>query len=45
MLGLMIKDSAIHIDLEDQIIKDSLITHAGDIVNAAVRDRLQNAGA
>ncbi|MDP2381080.1 MAG: NAD(P) transhydrogenase subunit alpha, partial [Pseudohongiella sp.] len=44
MLGLIIKDSAIHIDLEDQILKDSLITHAGEIVNAAVRDRLQNAG-
>jgi NAD(P) transhydrogenase subunit alpha len=44
MLGLIIKDGAIHIDLEDQILKDSLITHAGEIVNAAVRDRLQNAG-
>lgn len=44
MLGLIIKDSAIHIDLEDQIIKESLITHAGEIVNAAVRDRLQSAG-
>ena len=45
MLSLIIKDSAIHIDLEDQILKDSLITHAGEIVNASVRDRMQNNGA
>lgn len=45
MLSLIIKDSAIHIDLEDQILKDSLITHAGEVVNASVRDRMQNHGA
>lgn len=42
MLGLMIKDSAIHIDLDDQILRDSLITHAGEIVNAAVRERMHS---
>ncbi|TFH75013.1 Re/Si-specific NAD(P)(+) transhydrogenase subunit alpha [Gammaproteobacteria bacterium LSUCC0112] len=45
MLSLIIKDGAVHIDLEDQILKDSLITHAGDIVNAGVRDRLRKPGA
>jgi len=42
MLGLIIKDSAIHIDLDDQILRDSLITHAGEIVNAAVRERMHS---
>ena len=42
MLSLIIKDGAVHIDLEDQILKDSLITHGGEIVNAAVRERMQN---
>jgi NAD(P) transhydrogenase subunit alpha len=45
LLSLIIKEGAINIDLEDQIIKDSLITHAGEIVNASVRDRIQNASA
>lgn len=44
MLGLIIKDGAIHIDLDDQILKDSLITHGGEIVNASVRERLQASG-
>jgi len=43
MLNLIINDSAVHIDLEDQILKDSLITHGGDIVNAGVLDRMQSA--
>ncbi|MDO8908765.1 MAG: Re/Si-specific NAD(P)(+) transhydrogenase subunit alpha [Pseudohongiella sp.] len=45
MLSLIIKDKAVHIDLEDQILRDSLITHAGEIVNAGVLERLQNTGA
>ena len=45
MLGLMIKDGAMHIDLEDPILRDSLITHAGDIVSTSVRDRMHKPGA
>ncbi len=41
LLGLLIKDSKIHIDLEDQILKDSLITHGGAIVNAQIRDKVE----
>lgn len=44
LLGLIIRDSALHMDLDDPIIKDSLITHAGNIVNTAVRERLQASG-
>ncbi len=45
LLSLIIKEGAVHIDIEDQILKDSLITHAGEITNVSVRDRIQNAGA
>lgn len=41
LLGLIIKEDSLQIDLDDQILKDSLITHAGDIINAAVQERLQ----
>lgn len=41
LLGLLIKDGQIHIDLEDQILKDSLITHGGAIVNAQIRDKVE----
>ena len=44
LLDLIIRDGKLQVDLEDQIIRDSLITHAGDIVNAAVRERLQASG-
>ena len=42
-LDLLVRDGEINIDLEDEIINDSLVTHAGAIHNAAVRDRLQAA--
>lgn len=41
LLGLLIKDGQIHIDLDDQILKDSLITHGGAIVNAGIRDKVE----
>lgn len=44
LLGLIMRDNSVNIDLDDQILKDSLITHAGEIVNAAVRERLQASG-
>lgn len=41
LLGLLIKDGQVHIDLDDQILKDSLITHGGAIVNAQVREKVE----
>jgi len=41
LLGLLIEDGKIHIDLDDQILKDSLITHGGAIVNAGIRDKVE----
>ena len=40
LITLMIKDGALNIDLEDQILRDSLITHGGEIMNAAIKDKL-----
>jgi len=41
LLGLLVKDGQIHIDLDDQILKDSLITHGGAIVNAGIKDKVE----
>ena len=40
LLSLMIKEGELNIDLEDQILKDSLITHGGAIVNAAIAEKV-----
>lgn len=40
LLNLMIKEGELNIDLEDQILKDSLITHGGAIVNAAIAKKI-----
>jgi H+-translocating NAD(P) transhydrogenase subunit alpha len=33
--GLLLKDGAIAVDLEEEILKASALTHAGKIVNSA----------
>ncbi len=43
-LDLLIKDGAININLEDEIINDSLITHGGQIHHAGIREQLTGAG-
>jgi len=40
LLTLMIKEGELNIDLEDQILKDSLITHGGAIVNATIAEKV-----
>ena len=40
-LDLLVVDGEIRIDLEDEIINDSLVTHAGTIHHGEIRDRLQ----
>lgn len=40
-LDLLIQDGNININLEDEIINDSLITHAGKIHHAGIRDKLE----
>ncbi len=40
LLSLMIKEGELNIDLEDQILKDSLITHGGAIVNATIAEKI-----
>jgi len=41
LLTLMIKEGSINIDLEDQVLKDSLVTHGGEIVNQNVKDKVE----
>ena len=43
LLDLLVGDGEINIDLEDEIINDSLVTHAGAIHNAGIRERLRAA--
>lgn len=40
LLTLMIKDGALNIDLEDQILRDSLVTHGGELTNATIKEKL-----
>jgi len=41
LMTLMIIDGQIKIDLEDQILHDSLITHGGEIVSAAIKEKME----
>jgi NAD(P) transhydrogenase subunit alpha len=34
----LVKDGAVRFDLEDEIIRDTLVTHRGEIVNARIKD-------
>ena len=42
-LGLLIKDDQLTIDLDDEIVNDSLITHNGAIHNQGIRKQLEGA--
>jgi NAD(P) transhydrogenase subunit alpha len=43
LLNLM-KDGGLHLNLEDQIIRESLLTHKGEVVNLQVRELLGLSG-
>lgn len=40
-LELLIRDGAVSIDLADEIIRDSLVTHEGNIHNKKIREQLE----
>ena len=42
-LELLIQDGAINIDLEDEILSTSLITHGGEIHHAGIKEQLEGA--
>ncbi len=44
-LGIMHRDGVLHVDLEDQILHDTLVTHDGEVVHSKVRDLLELAAA
>ena len=39
-LQLVVKDGKLHLDLEDQVIRETLVTHNKEVVNPAVRELL-----
>lgn len=43
LLQLIVRDGAIHLDFEDEVIAGTALTHAGEILNPTVRERLQGA--
>ena len=38
--SFLVKDGELRLDMEDQIVRDSLLTHLGEVVNPRVRDLL-----
>tara|TARA_B110000503_G_scaffold131547_1_gene206332 strand:+ start:215 stop:1357 length:1143 start_codon:yes stop_codon:yes gene_type:complete len=44
LLTLLIKDEAIHINLDDQIIDESLVCHDGEVRNSQLQKNLKNNG-
>jgi len=42
-LELLVRDGAINIDLEDEILSESLITHGGEIHHAGIKEQLEGA--
>jgi H+-translocating NAD(P) transhydrogenase subunit alpha len=44
-LKLMVKNGELTINREDEIIRETLVTHGGEVVNARVRELLGNAAA
>jgi NAD(P) transhydrogenase subunit alpha len=44
-LQLLIKDGQLRIDRDDEIVRETLVTHGGEVENAKVRETLAPAGA
>jgi NAD(P) transhydrogenase subunit alpha len=40
LLVLLVKDGALHVDLDDEVVRGALLTHEGRVVADAVRARL-----
>jgi len=41
LIGLIVKDGALNLDFEDEVIAGAILTHAGEIRNKVVRESLQ----
>ena len=40
LLDVVIREGALHLDLEDDIVDESLVVHAGEVRNARVREAI-----
>lgn len=45
LIGLIVKDGALNLDFEDEVIAGATLTHAGEIRNKVVRESLEAANA
>jgi len=39
-LQTLVRNGALHLNLEDPIVRDTLVTHEGEVVSARIRERL-----
>ena len=40
-ISLIVKDGALNLDWDDEILRDSVITHAGEVKHADTRQRME----
>jgi NAD(P) transhydrogenase subunit alpha len=40
LLHLLIKDGKLNIDMEDEVIRETVVTHGGEVGNSKVREAL-----
>jgi NAD(P) transhydrogenase subunit alpha len=45
LLTLLVKDGTLTLDMNDEIVRGACVTRDGEVVNEAVRSRLQGVGA
>jgi H+-translocating NAD(P) transhydrogenase subunit alpha len=43
-LSHLVKDGKLNLDLKDEIVSSTLVTHAGEVVNPSIRKMLEEAG-
>jgi NAD(P) transhydrogenase subunit alpha len=45
LLLLMVKDGALNLDFEDEVIKGAVVTHGGEVVNENAKKMMETAAA
>lgn len=45
LLAPLVKDGALQLDLEDEVVRGALVSHAGELVHPAVQEALSKSGA
>ncbi len=45
LLALLVKEGQLELDLEDEVIRDTMVAHEGEVTNPRIREALGLAGA